>query len=109
MWQFLSESFLLLLPAVLISVGLTWAFLPTLNALLAQEIQFRLLEARFLAGIGAGWLLLSVLAGLYPAFMLARFRPQVQFAILSGNVRQLGIEHQVELPYFGPVARAAVS
>ena len=75
MRQFLSESFLLLLPAVLISVGLTRTFLPMLNVLLAQEIPFRLLEAEFLASIGAGWLLLSVLAGLYPAFVLSRFRP----------------------------------
>jgi len=85
MQQFLSESFLLLLPAVLISVGLAWAFLPTLNALLAQEIQFRLLEARFLAGIGAGWLLLSVLAGLYPAFVLSHFKPMT---VLKGQFVQ---------------------
>ncbi len=82
MRQFLSESFLLLLPAVLISVGLARVFLPTMNALLDQEIPFRLLEARFLAGIGAGWLLLSALAGLYPAFVLSRFRPM---AALKGQ------------------------
>lgn len=83
MRQFLSESFLLLLPAVLISVGLTWMVLPMLNVLLGQEIQFRLLEPRFLAGIGLGWVLLSVLAGLYPAFVLARFRPM---GVLKGQL-----------------------
>ncbi|MBK7940134.1 MAG: ABC transporter permease [Lewinellaceae bacterium] len=80
--QFLSESFLLLLPAVLISIGLAQMFLPVLNDLLAQEIPFRLLEARFLAGIGAGWLLLSLLAGFYPAFVLSRFRPMT---VLKGQ------------------------
>ena len=88
MRQFLSESFLLLLPAVLISVGLAWVFLPMLNALLAQEIRFRLLEPRFLAGIGLGWLLLSVLAGFYPAFVLARFKP---VAVLKGQLVRPGV------------------
>ena len=73
--QFLSESVLLLLPAVLLSVGLARLFLPALNDLLGTEIPFRLLEAPFLAGLATGWLLLSVLAGFYPAVMLSRFRP----------------------------------
>jgi putative ABC transport system permease protein len=85
--QFLSESFLLLLPAFLISMAAARLFLPTLNDLLDKNIPFRLFEPHFLAGIAAGWVLLSLLAGLYPALVLSRFRPM---ATLKGNFVQPG-------------------
>lgn len=80
--QFLGESMLLLFPAVVLSVGLVWLILPVLNDLLDKNIPFLLFDAPFLAGIGTAWLMLSVLAGFYPALMLSRFRP---IATLKGS------------------------
>ena len=85
--QFLSESLLLLLVAVLLSGVLAQLFLPALSNLLDRQIPFRLFEAPFLAGLTAAWLLLSLLAGLYPAFVLSRFKP---IATLKGNFTQRG-------------------
>lgn len=73
--QFLGESFLLLLPAIALAVAVVGLTLPALNQLLDKHIPFRLFEAPFLAGMGAGWLLLSLLAGLYPAWVLSGFQP----------------------------------
>lgn len=83
--QFLGEPFLLVLPAIVLSAGLAYLVLPALNGLLGKEIPFRLLEGPFLAGLAAAWLLLSILAGFYPALVLSRFRPM---ATLKGNYAQ---------------------
>ena len=81
--QFLSESALLVLPAILLALVLARLFLPVLNDLLGTAIPFRLLEAPYVAGMTAGWLLLSLLAGFYPAILLSRFRPM---SALRGRV-----------------------
>lgn len=85
--QFLGESLLLLFAAVLLSGVLAQLFLPALSNLLGSQIPFRLLEPPFLAGMAAAWLLLSLLAGLYPAFVLSRFKPMTT---LKGNFAQPG-------------------
>jgi putative ABC transport system permease protein len=73
--QFLFESFLLVLAAIIISIAAVSLLLPYLNRLLGKEIPFSLLNLNFLTGLTGGWLLLSVLAGFYPAIVLSRFRP----------------------------------
>jgi putative ABC transport system permease protein len=83
--QFLSESFLLLLPAMILSIGMTWVLLPLLSNLLDKKIPFRLFEVPYLASISAAWLILSVLSGFYPAFVLSKFRP---ISTLKGDFKQ---------------------
>jgi putative ABC transport system permease protein len=73
--QFLSESFLLVLPAIFISMAAVSILLPYLNNLLGKNIPFHLLDPSFLLGIIGGWILLSLLAGFYPAMVLSRFKP----------------------------------
>jgi len=73
--QFLSESFLLVLPAIIISIAAVSFLLPYLNNLLGKNIPFDLLDSHFLFGIIGGWLVLALLAGFYPAIVLSRFRP----------------------------------
>lgn len=85
--QFLSESFLLVLSAILLSAACARLLLPALNGLLDKEIPFRLLEPRFMIGLALGWILLSVIAGFYPAWVLSRFKP---IATLKGRVNQTG-------------------
>lgn len=73
--QFLSESFLLVLSATIISIAAVSFLLPYLNNLLDKNIPFYLLDSHFLTAIIGGWFVLSLLAGFYPAIVLSRFKP----------------------------------
>jgi putative ABC transport system permease protein len=74
-FQFLAESFLLLLPAMLLAVGACYLLLPMLQSLMGREIHIHLSTPAIITAIAAAWIILSVLSGLYPALILARFRP----------------------------------
>ena len=73
--QFLSETFLLsglVMIAAIFSVGF---FLPTMNSFLEKNIPlewFNLQSAVFLIAL---WISVSLLSGLYPAFILSGFNP----------------------------------
>ncbi|MFD3000942.1 ABC transporter permease [Pontibacter toksunensis] len=76
MLQFLGETFLITLTATLLSIILTELVLPYLNQLLELEIPFSIIQDPVLLLFLVGQLLLVTLfAGLYPAFILARFKP----------------------------------
>jgi putative ABC transport system permease protein len=85
--QFLSESFMLVLPAIIISVAAVSFLLPKLNNLLGKDIPFRLLDSNFILGIIGGWILLSLLSGFYPAIVLSRFKP---VETLKGSFEKTG-------------------
>ena len=74
-FQFLIESFLLVLPAIALSVIGVVILLPFLNSLLGKTIEFGILSWQLFSLAFAGWILLSLMAGLYPAFVLSRFKP----------------------------------
>lgn len=80
--QFLSESFFILLPAIILSVVIVWVALPLVNDALGKQITFDPVEPRFLFILGGSWILLSSLAGFYPAFVLAKFKA---ISVLKGN------------------------
>jgi putative ABC transport system permease protein len=73
--QFLTESFLLTLIAAVFSIIAAYILLPYLNNLLGKQIPFYIFKPVFLAGILAGIIIISLLAGFYPALVLSRFRP----------------------------------
>ncbi len=73
--QFLTESFLLTLTAVFISVIAVDALLPYLNNLLGKNIPFYIFNSSFILTLVAGIILISLLAGFYPSLILSRFRP----------------------------------
>lgn len=85
--QFLTESFLLTCFAVLVSIVLVYALQPYVNNLLGRQMPFRLLESSFLPWIIAGSILLSLLAGFYPALVLTRFKP---VEVLKGSISRIG-------------------
>ena len=78
-WQLFSllivESFLLVLPAIFISILAVDLLLPLLNNLLGKSIPFYLFDRIFFPGMIAGWIVVSLLAGFYPAVVLTKFRP----------------------------------
>ncbi len=82
-FQFLVESFVLVLPAILFSMLGVVALLPLLNDLLGKTIEIGNIGWQIYCWAVAGWVLLSLLAGLYPAFVLSQFKP---ISVLKGDV-----------------------
>jgi putative ABC transport system permease protein len=79
--QFLCESFLMTISAVVAAFVLTQAFLPMFNALSGKELVLPYESIRFWLVVSAMTIVVSFLTGLYPAFFLSAFRP---FSVLKG-------------------------
>ncbi len=73
--QFLGESLLMTGLATGLALLLLQLFLPLLNDIAAKSLSVPYPEPRFWLVIAGVISLVSVLAGLYPAFYLSRFRP----------------------------------
>lgn len=82
-YQFLSESFVFVFGALILSLGLAALLLPYFNVLadqnfsLAEITRVELLIQLFILGLA-----ITVLAGAYPALMLSNFKP---VAVLKGK------------------------
>ena len=84
--QFLTESTVYVIVASLVAVALTELLLPYANAFLNTGATFGYWRTPALIGaVALVTLLLGVLAGLYPAFVLSAFRP---LRVLTGETRQ---------------------
>lgn len=85
-WQFMAETFLITLFALLVGLGLAYAGLPSLNGLLHEHITMDLFGSWSLGVFLVAILLIVVfLAGSYPGLVLARFRPALA---LKGKLDQ---------------------
>ena len=74
--QFLFESVLLSLIALVIALGLLSLVLPYINRLSGRDLSPVLLQHPWLAvAVMTGTILLGILSGLYPAIYLSSFRP----------------------------------
>ena len=83
--QFLSESMMYALIAVVLAIGAAFSLLPQFNLLAGKEILFSdLWTPTFMIGVGVLVLFIGVLAGSYPAFYLTAFNPA---EVLKGKVR----------------------
>lgn len=88
MGQFLTESTLLTVLALGLALGLAWAVLPWFNNLTGKPLRIDLAETPWLVpGLVGFGVLVSALAGSYPAFFLSSFRP---IAVLKGNKAPAG-------------------
>lgn len=88
-WQFLFETFSLLLVAVLLAFLLASWLLPAFNQLADKQLAlYTLFTVRYLSILCFGIAIVTLLAGSYPAFIQSSFRP---VAILSGNKLPVGI------------------
>ena len=85
--QFLSESILLSFFSFIISMGITFLALPSLNNLTGIEIPYSAVFNPIILSLFFGiFLLTGFLAGLYPAFFVTRFRPvSVIKGVLGAN------------------------
>ncbi len=73
--QFLVESFILTALGVLIALGLLQLFMPLLNDISGKSLVVPFTSPAFLLTAGAATVMISLLAGLYPAFYLSAFSP----------------------------------
>ena len=91
-FQFLSESLLYTIVSVLTGFGLAYLTLPYFNQVLGKTIEFSQFDT--------GWLVLSVLlfivvigllSGLYPAFVLSSFNPVDSLRSATPNMGNTGL------------------
>ena len=86
--QFLAESFLMVIAALILSLSLAELLLPTFNGLIVKDLFINYQSTRFWAILLSFMLFMGLLSGFYPAFVLSSFRP-VQ--VLKGKMlRQPG-------------------
>ncbi|HEY8511615.1 MAG TPA: ABC transporter permease, partial [Cyclobacteriaceae bacterium] len=76
-FQYLSETAVVTLIAVIFSVGLAELALMKLNSFQKLELHIDLTSPVFWGFIIAIWLIVSVVSGLYPAFLMSGFSPAV--------------------------------
>lgn len=82
--QFLAESMLYSLVAVLLAVVLCYSLLPAFKILSGKELSMmNLLDGKFILMVGLMLLIVGLLAGSYPAFYLTSFKP---VEVLKGRV-----------------------
>ena len=89
--QFLVESCMLASVAGILSIAVAQAFLPAMNTLLDKAIDFDLLKSPSLLGALLLTILLTgLLAGIYPAFVIARFNPAANLKPASATIQNIG-------------------
>ncbi|NND70880.1 MAG: FtsX-like permease family protein [Rhodothermales bacterium] len=86
-FQFLSESLILSLLAVVAGIILISILLPSFNTISGKSLTMNVfLETNMIVGIGLLTIITTVLAGLYPAFVLSAFQPAI---VLKGEATRL--------------------
>ncbi|HYG02956.1 MAG TPA: ABC transporter permease [Chryseosolibacter sp.] len=75
MLQFLSESFLVVLMAFIVAAGLTQISVPLFSTLLGEQLSVSVLTGWMPFYLILFLVVVAVLAGLYPAFVMSSFKP----------------------------------
>ncbi|MCF3107477.1 ABC transporter permease [Niabella sp. CC-SYL272] len=82
--QFVAESVLLCMLALLIAAAGVVLFLPKINLLIDRDLSLQLLNGYTWLALLSGALLIGIISGLYPAFYLSSFAP---VKVLKGSVQ----------------------
>jgi putative ABC transport system permease protein len=83
--QFLSESFILILFALLVAIAFTGLLLPLFNSLLTKTYTLgSLIQPEVVLGIAALILVVTLLSGYYPALVMSGMRPA---EVLKGKIQ----------------------
>jgi putative ABC transport system permease protein len=80
--QFMGESFLVVLIALVIGVVSTQLLLPVFNNLIGETLSINLLNLSIISWVIGFALLVALVAGLYPAWLMSAFQPA---QVLKGN------------------------
>ncbi len=82
--QFLGESLVYAVVAMILAIAIVEFFLPTFNSLIGKDMDVAYTENIMVwVGLIGTTLIVGLLAGSYPAFFLARFRP---IQVLQGKI-----------------------
>jgi putative ABC transport system permease protein len=73
--QFLGESLLITILALIIAVAAVYLLLPAFNYLSGKQIHFNILEGKWMIAVTAMALITGLLSGSYPALFLSGFQP----------------------------------
>ncbi|SDB48815.1 putative ABC transport system permease protein [Flavobacteriaceae bacterium MAR_2010_188] len=83
-WQFLTESIVMALIALIISVFFVWLLIPWFNGIAGKELSMSVfLSPLYIILIVSLPFIVGAMAGIYPAFYLSSFKP---IAVLKGKV-----------------------
>jgi predicted permease len=82
--QFLAESSLISVIALIVAVLIVFAALPGFNTVAGKQLSIDLLNAKLVAGLLGITFLTGLLAGSYPALFLSSFMPAT---VLKGNLK----------------------
>jgi len=86
--QFMTESVVIALIALVVSIGLIYLLLPAFNSLSSKEMPFSfILQPSILVGLLAIVILVGIVGGSYPAFYLSGFNP---VSVLKGKLSAKG-------------------
>ena len=81
--QYLSESVLTAILALIISLGLSFLALPWLNDFTGKSLEINLMNGSLIPGLVGFAVFVGLLAGIYPAFMVSGFKPVL---VLKGQL-----------------------
>jgi len=114
-WQFLSESFIYSLVAIVLAVAVSFMILPYFNLLAGKELTLSaLLNPLFIVAIFLLIIIVGFVAGSYPAFYLTSFsvvevlKGQVRAGMKSKGVRSSLVVFQFAVSTFLIIATAVV-
>lgn len=89
--QYLSESVLISIFSLVISIGFAWVALGWLNQFTGKHLAFQLIENwALMVGLVGFALVVGLLAGIYPAFVISSFKPALVLKGQQGSVRGKG-------------------
>lgn len=83
--QFICESLLLSVLALIVAVLITWTLLPVFNDLSDKTLTLNFFDPRFILSLIIVTLIPGVIAGIYPALVLSGFKP---LKVLKGTAIQ---------------------
>ena len=84
--QFLTESVVLSLLALLVAVGLVYLLMPSYNNLIDKSLVFNVLERTWILPLLLLFaIVIGIFSGGYPAFVLASFKPSAVLSSSKGN------------------------
>ena len=101
--QFLTETYLLVVAAFVVAIGLLQLVLPAFNEFASKSLVINTsADPDIWAGAIGTALLVGLLAGLYPAFYLARLRPTILFKnVLPGSWWEFSLRKGLVVAQFG--------
>lgn len=76
--QFLIEAWVLIFISGILAISLTQLAIPSFNQLMNKDITLHLIESPvFVAGTFIGLVIVGLLSGIYPAWVIAKFNPSI--------------------------------